>query len=321
MAEQVGGGLSEIAARFGRSSRRRPQLSDVPRRRFRSEREQRFAGLDMLARIEAATRGARRVVRGEQARRERLRAVALGIRRSAAPASLRPSTALDLRRAAGRRAAAAPAPRSSRRWSIPRRLEWARRRRSGRSCRRGHFEHGRLWSARRGRTRWPTARPPAFRTRAMGCRARERVRGMRIAMSVEPGGGEFRHRATGDVLGRTRVSGPGQNASASASAVASNRPIGAGSSEIADMGDQRAGKRAFLGLIEAGDGECVGRICPEAIDRLGRKRDQPAVGERSAGGCGHGGLGLRAKSRWSGRFPRGFHPLRRASCGAGKATL
>ena len=91
------------------------------------------------------------------------------------------------------------------------------------------------------------------------------------------------------VFGSTSVSGPGQNASASAVAAASKRAILPRGGEIADMGDQRIEGRPALGLVEVGDRGRIGGIGAEAIDGLGRERDQPALGQH-ARRSRHGGL-------------------------------
>ena len=105
--------------------------------------------------------------------------------------------------------------------------------------------------------------------------------------------------ATGQsvVLGSTSVSGPGQNASASAIAGASKRAICRRGGEIADMGDQRIEGRPALGLVEPRDGGRVGGIGAEPIDGLGRERDQAALGQ-AARGRGHGGLAGRQNLRF-----------------------
>ena len=91
------------------------------------------------------------------------------------------------------------------------------------------------------------------------------------------------------VFGSTSVSGPGQNASASASRrrVETGDPPRGG--EIADMGDQRIEGRPALGLVKPGDRGRIGGVGAEAIDRLGRERDQPALGQDTRGRR-HGGL-------------------------------
>ncbi len=97
------------------------------------------------------------------------------------------------------------------------------------------------------------------------------------------------------VLGSTSVSGPGQNASASASrrrVETADPPRGL---EIADMGDQRVEGGPALGLIEPRDRGRIGGVGAEAIDGLGRERDQAAFREAARRG-GHGGLVRRAES-------------------------
>ena len=71
-------------------------------------------------------------------------------------------------------------------------------------------------------------------------RLRHRMRGNADRHRIEPGGSEIGHRAVSCLLGSTSVSGPGQNAWASAVACR----IEAGDpqtppEEVADMGDQR----------------------------------------------------------------------------------
>ena len=84
------------------------------------------------------------------------------------------------------------------------------------------------------------------------------------------------------VFGSTSVSGPGQNASASAIAVASKRRDLPGGSEVADMGDQRIEGRPALGLVEPRDRRRIGGVGAEPVDGLGRERDQPALGQARA---------------------------------------
>ena len=55
------------------------------------------------------------------------------------------------------------------------------------------------------------------------------------------------------------------------------------------MGDQRIEGRAALGLVKPGDRGRVGGIRAEAINGLGRERDQPALA-KAAAGFGHGSL-------------------------------
>ena len=125
---------------------------------------------------------------------------------------------------------------------IRRRPRPRRHRRSGRCGPRDRFAHGPPWSARHGPTDWPTAPPPAppkarRMSRATGCA------GTRIATVSSPA---VARSATGQssAFGSTSVSGPGQNASASASrgrVEPGDPPRGV---EVADMGDQRIEGRA-----------------------------------------------------------------------------
>ena len=112
--------------------------------------------------------------------------------------------------------------------------------------------------------------------------------GTRTAMVSSPAVASSATAQSAD-FGSTSVSGPGQNASASAVAVVPKWAIRRAACEIADMGDQRIERRPALGLIEPGDRGGVGGIRPEAIDGLGRERDQPALAE-AAPGLRHGSL-------------------------------
>jgi len=50
------------------------------------------------------------------------------------------------------------------------------------------------------------------------------------------------------------------------------------------MGDQRVERRPSLGLVEPRDGGWIIGIGAEPIDRLGRERDQAAIGEATRRG-------------------------------------
>ena len=149
-------------------------------------------------------------------------------------------------------------------------------------------------------------------------RARDRMRGNADRDGIEPGGGEIRHRAIG---------GPGQHQGQRARperfGQRSRRRIEAadlpGGGEIADMGDQRVEGGPALGLIEPGDGGGIGGVGAEAIDRLGRERDQPAIGQRSAPPPPRRPR-RRAKSLFSGPFSR-VQLLNSASCGVRNPRL
>ena len=119
-------------------------------------------------------------------------------------------------------------------------------------------------------------------SRATGCA------GIRIATVSSPAVARSATAQSG-VLGSTSVSGPGQNASASAVAVGVKTGDLPRRGEIADMGDQRIEGRPALGLVEAGDRGRIGGIGAEAVDGLGRERDQPALGQATRR-RGHGGL-------------------------------
>ena len=85
------------------------------------------------------------------------------------------------------------------------------------------------------------------------------------------------------VFGSTSVSGPGQNALGEQLRVRietreRKRRVGA-----RHMRDQRVEARAALGGVKPRDRFAIGRVGAEPVDRLGRKRDQPAVGEHARG--------------------------------------
>ena len=112
----------------------------------------------------------------------------------------------------------------------------------------------------------------------------------------EPGSRSYRARRWRDrppsqspVFGSTSVSGPGQNASASASAVASKRAIRRAALRSLTWAISGLKDGPALGLVEPRDGGGIGGVGSEPIDGLGRKRDQPAPGE-AIGRRGHGGL-------------------------------
>ncbi len=149
-------------------------------------------------------------------------------------------------------------------------------------------------------------------------RACDRVRGNADRDGLEAGGREFRHRAIGRPRQhqgqRSRPEGVGEREGGFVETA-----DGAGRSEIADMGDQRVESGPSLGLIEAGDRKGIGGVGPEPINRLGRERDQPALGERPRGRPPWRPR-RPAKSLWSGRFARGPIPwLGFLRCGEGDA--
>ena len=209
---------------------------------------------------------------------------AIGASGSTAPAGTSSSSRPSTRSISLARQAAGPqqqrAGRGRRRWWIRRRPAPARRRRSDRCGRRDRPARAGRWWARRGRSGWRRARPPAGRA---GCRMPRATGwlGTRTAMLSRPA---VASSATGQAarLRSTSVSGPGQNAVGKAlgRGIEHRQPPGGG--EIEDMGDQRIERRPALGGIEPRDRGAVGGVGAEAIDGLGRERDQAAVRRGSA---------------------------------------
>ena len=140
--------------------------------------------------------------------------------------------------------------------------------------------HGPPWSARRGPTGSPRAPPPARRRRA-GSASATGCAGTRIATVSSPAVARSAT-AQSAVLGSTRVSGPGQNACASAIACASKRPIRRAAARSPTWAISGIEGGPALGLVEPGDRRRVAGVGAEAIDGLGRERDQPALPPGSA---------------------------------------
>ena len=84
-------------------------------------------------------------------------------------------------------------------------------------------------------------------------------------------------------FGNTSVSGPGQNAAASRSAVGVEAGERMRGGSVDHMRDQRIERRPALGLVEPRHRLAVAGVGAEAVDRLGRKRDQPAAREHARG--------------------------------------
>ena len=171
---------------------------------------------------------------------------------------------------------------------------------------RGRPAHGPPWSATHGPTDWPTAPPPARQRRA-GYRARRRG----------PESGSRRCRArrwrvrpprNPLVLGNTSVSGPGQNASASALAWASNWPIRRAAARSPTWAISGIEGRPALGLIEPGDGarrwwrRRRGRKPSRSGTRSGR------LGQATRRG-GRGGLAGGQNLGFQGHIHRDSNPL------------
>jgi hypothetical protein len=100
--------------------------------------------------------------------------------------------------------------------------------------------------------------------------------------AVEAGGRKLRHGAAGALLQhqgqRTRPEFCGE---ALGGGVEHRKPLGR--QQVGHMGDQRVERGTALGGVEAGDRLGVGRIRAEPVDRLGRKRHQPAGGKAGRG--------------------------------------
>jgi hypothetical protein len=120
---------------------------------------------------------------------------------------------------------------------------------------------------------WRTA--PRRGGRRLQQRMREGMGRHPQAHAVEARRGRGPRRCRWGAAGTTRVRGPGQNASASASAVRRTRP-GAGGRQGLHMGDERVEARALLGGVDARHRLGLRGVGAEAVDRLGRERDEPA---------------------------------------------
>ena len=134
-------------------------------------------------------------------------------------------------------------------------------------------------SATRGRTDWRRARPPACRMpsadRARPDAPARAPRSSRVRRSPTPTTGQP------SAFGNTSVSGPGQNASASFFARNEKRANAKRRGGARHMRDQRIEARPALRRIEPRDRLAVRRVCAEPVDRLGRKRDEPALGKHA----------------------------------------
>ena len=240
-----------------------------------------------------------RVMRGQHARRQRRVGVGRRLDQACGRARAR------CRRAPGRRGAAASgSPRQRNDGRIRRRRRRGRRRspcRCGRADRRAHAPAS---SARRGRSGWPTA-PPPVRRRPRAAHARPGAPARARAIVSSPASARSATPQCG-CFGSTRVSGPGQKAAASFSAVGVEVGEAARRRGIGDMRDQRVEGRPALGGVEPGDGLAIAGIGAEAVDGLGRKRDQPAwpqAARRRRNACGI--VLHHARSRLGGhRFPQ-----------------
>ena len=246
----------------------------VPGGRSGAEGEQRLAridAVDLQAEAARAAHSARSSMPG-----------AIGASGSIAPAAHRPSVAPSTRfdlLARQRRRAAAAAGRSRQATMVdstptgvgpPSTMRSMRPPRSSSTCARGGRRD--VAGAVGG---WRHHRPAEPRA---GGRAPPDAAGTRTAMLSSPA---VASSATGQPARffSTSVSGPGQNAAASFSAAASNTARRSRGREIEHMRDQRIERRPALGGVEPRDRRAVGGVGAEAVDRLGRERDQPAGGE------------------------------------------
>ena len=80
--------------------------------------------------------------------------------------------------------------------------------------------------------------------------------------------------------GRTRVSGPGQNAAASLRCLGPVGDARAGHVDAADVDDQRVDRGPPLGLEDPGDGLGVGGVGAQAVDGLGGEGDEAPLASR-----------------------------------------
>ena len=111
--------------------------------------------------------------------------------------------------------------------------------------------------------------------------ARHRMRGNPDRDRLEPGGGEIGHRAVVCLRQHQRQRPrPERFGKRGRLRVEARNPPGG--LDIADMGDQRIERGPALGLIEPRDRGGIGGVGAEAIDGLGRERDQPAFGRERA---------------------------------------
>ena len=119
-------------------------------------------------------------------------------------------------------------------------------------------------------------------------RPRHRVGGNPDRDGIKPGGGEIGHSAVACFRQHQRQRArPERLGQRDRGRVEVGNPLPG--PEIADMGDQRIERRPALGLIEPRNRARVGGIGAEAIDGLGRERDQPAFGQNTRSRR-HGGL-------------------------------
>ena len=111
--------------------------------------------------------------------------------------------------------------------------------------------------------------------------ARDPVGGNPDRDRLQPGGGEIGHRAVCCLRQHQRQrSRPECFGKRGRLRVETGNPPGG--LDIPDMGDQRIERGPALGLVEMRDRGGIGGVGAEAIDGLGRERDQPAAGRERA---------------------------------------
>ena len=154
-----------------------------------------------------------------------------------------------------------------------------RRRRSGRCGRAGRRARAARWSARHGRSGWPTARPPGGRSAARMSRATG-WSGTRTAMLSRPA---VASSATGQSVGlrqhQRQRPRPQRRRQPLGRRVEARQPPRR--RQVGNMGDQRIERGPALGVVEPRHRDAVLRVGAEAVDGLGRERDQPAGRQRS----------------------------------------
>jgi hypothetical protein len=122
-------------------------------------------------------------------------------------------------------------------------------------------------------------------------RLRHRVGGNADRDRVEARGGEIGHRAAVRLRHHQRQR-PRPERLRQLQGARVKPADGLRGGNVRNMGDQRIEGRAPLGGIEMGDRGGIGGVRAEPVDRLGRKRDQPA-GRQSPGGGPCGGIASR----------------------------
>ena len=148
---------------------------------------------------------------------------------------------------------------------------------------------------------------------------RHRVGGNPDRDGIEARGGEIGHRAAGRLRQHQRQRPrPERLAPAGRLGVETGDPPRG--VEVADMGDQRIERRPALGLVEPRNRRRIGGIGAEAVDGLGRERDQPAFAQGNAPPRPRRPR-LRAKSAVVRPTFTGIYVLNSASCGVRNPRL